>query len=92
MFVSVDVATENCLLILLCRQAYACPDNYCKECRRAMSNARYRRSLPANNPLRYPVIFLGGLYPSYVSYSECFEGGARKRAPASGNAYAKQVI
>ena len=32
------------------------PDNYCKECRRAMSNARYRRSLPASNPLRYPVI------------------------------------
>ena len=27
------------------------PDNYCKECRRAMSNARYRRSLPASNPL-----------------------------------------
>lgn len=25
MFVSVDVATENCPLILLCRQAYACP-------------------------------------------------------------------
>ncbi len=50
MFVSVDVATENCPLILLCRQAYACPDNYCKECRRAMSNARYRRSLPASNP------------------------------------------
>ena len=25
------------------------PDNYCKECRRAMSNARYRRSLPASN-------------------------------------------
>ena len=32
------------------------PDNYCKECRRAMSNACYRRSLPASNPLRYPVI------------------------------------
>ena len=32
-------------------------DNYCKECRRAMSNARYRRSLPASTaPLRYPVI------------------------------------
>lgn len=32
------------------------PDNYCKECRRAMSSARYRSSLSANNPLRYPVI------------------------------------
>ena len=32
------------------------PDNYCKECRRSMSGARYRRSLPANTPLRYPVI------------------------------------
>ena len=57
------------------------PDNYCKECRRAMSNARYRRSLPASNPLRYPVITEISDCTSYVSYSECFEGSARKRAP-----------
>ena len=56
-FVSVDVATENCPLILFyVDKRTLAPDNYCKECRRAMSNARYRRSLPASNPLRYPVI------------------------------------
>ena len=32
------------------------PDNYCKECRRSMSSARYRRSLPSSVPLHYPVI------------------------------------
>lgn len=32
------------------------PDNYCKECRREFSNARYRCSQLVDEPPRYPVI------------------------------------
>ena len=93
MFVSVDVATENYPLILFyVDKRTLAPDNYCKECRRAMSNARYRRSLPASNPLRYPVI---------TEISDCTLRMylilnalkvVREACSASGNAYAKQVI
>lgn len=31
-------------------------DNYCKACRKELSATRYRRSLPADEPPRYPVI------------------------------------